>query len=160
MSSVICGECGSPCVLADSTVVYRGRSRGKIWICSRYPSCDSYVGVHSNSRRHAPKGVPAGPYTRRARGELHRFFDWLWKEGIIDELMPGTKRGNRRRKAYLWLSRVLGIPEGDCHISYWHGDRCYEVLEIITKKLEESGHIRKRSRPYARKNTGRRTDGD
>jgi len=40
-----CLYCNSKVELKDSDVIY-GKSYGLVYICSKFPKCDSYVGVH------------------------------------------------------------------------------------------------------------------
>ena len=42
-----CPYCGSTAILKDASYVYGSKSKGgKVYVCSRYPECNSYVGVH------------------------------------------------------------------------------------------------------------------
>lgn len=68
--TIRCPYCGSPAILKDASYVYGNNSfRGKVYVCSRYPDCDSYVGVHQGSL--LPKGSLAGPVLRKKRVQAH-----------------------------------------------------------------------------------------
>ena len=123
-----CLECGSEALLVDSSVVY-GRSYGDIFVCSRYPECDSYVGTHKKSGK--PLGYPAGPKTRALRKKCHELFDPLWRQNKIYKIWPGKTRGGTRRKAYIWLAKRLKIPEKDCHIGLFDEKMCKKALNIL-----------------------------
>ena len=42
-----CPYCGANVVLRDSHFVYHNnKNYGKMWVCSNFPQCDSYVGCH------------------------------------------------------------------------------------------------------------------
>lgn len=49
---MICPYCGAEAQLMDSEVIY-GRSFGYAWVCSNFPSCDSYVGCHPSTKKTA-----------------------------------------------------------------------------------------------------------
>ena len=39
-----CPYCGSTAILKDASYVYGSKSKGgKVYVCSRYPECNSYV---------------------------------------------------------------------------------------------------------------------
>ena len=76
---VWCPNCGAKAELRDSSVVYKGRNFGLVYVCSNFPKCDSYVGVHKGTNR--PKGTLADRNTRDARMRAHAAFDQIWKNG-------------------------------------------------------------------------------
>lgn len=111
--TVICPYCGRAARLVDSARVY-GTSYGKIWLCSGWPICDAYVGVHSCT--HAPLGRLANPELRAAKKAAHAVFDPLWKRGMMS-----------RSEAYTWLAEQLGISMDECHIGMFDVDLCKRV---------------------------------
>lgn len=73
-------------VLRDASYVYKENALDKyLYICSGYPECDAYVGVHAGSLR--PKGSLANGDLRHKRIETHRLFDAIWKTASS----PGRK---------------------------------------------------------------------
>ena len=55
--TIRCPYCGGTAILRDASFVYGDRSYGgKVYVCSHYPACDAYVGVHPGTR--IPKGTP------------------------------------------------------------------------------------------------------
>ena len=74
-----CPYCGSAVELKDSAVVYHGRSYGPIYLCSRWPECDAYVGVHKGTER--PLGRLANAELREWKKRAHAAIDDLWKPG-------------------------------------------------------------------------------
>lgn len=72
--TIRCPYCGSLAILRDASYVYgQNSSKGKVYVCSHYPACDSYVGVHQGTL--LPKGSLAGPALRKKRIQAHRIFD-------------------------------------------------------------------------------------
>lgn len=52
-----CPYCGSIAILRDASYVYGNKAKdGKLYVCSHFPQCNSYVGVH--------------PGTTNAKGKL------------------------------------------------------------------------------------------
>ena len=46
-----CPYCGSTAILKDASYVYGSKSKGgKVYVCSRYPECNSYVGGSSGNK--------------------------------------------------------------------------------------------------------------
>ncbi|MBL4653702.1 MAG: hypothetical protein JKY53_12705 [Flavobacteriales bacterium] len=43
--ATFCNYCNNLATLIDSKIIY-GSSKGNIYLCSNYPSCNAYVGVH------------------------------------------------------------------------------------------------------------------
>ncbi len=116
--------CQSEAVLKDTSEIYKsGVSYGLAWICSNYPECDSYVGCHKGTAN--PLGRMANKELRTAKSAAHIAFDRLWKEKMrLDKCSKGRARG----AGYEWLSKVTGIPAGECHIGMMDADRCLQVV--------------------------------
>ena len=82
-----CPYCGSPAILRDTSYVHgKNAWEGKLYVCSRYPVCNSYVSVHPGTTR--PKGTLANKSLRKKRIRAHRIFDQIWKQGILSKKMP------------------------------------------------------------------------
>lgn len=92
-----CPYCGANVVLRDSHFVYHNnKNYGKMWVCSNFPQCDSYVGCHPGTD--IPLGRLADSVLRREKHKAHDAFDTLWKSGLMT-----------RKEAYIWLSAMLYI---------------------------------------------------
>jgi ssDNA-binding Zn-finger/Zn-ribbon topoisomerase 1 len=74
---VACPYCGDQAILRDSAIVYHGRSYGLIWLCSNYPTCDAYVGVHEGTKK--PFGRMSNAELREWKKRAHEVLDELWK---------------------------------------------------------------------------------
>lgn len=124
--TVRCPYCGYEAEFVDSSRVYNGKSYGRIWLCSQYPKCDAYVGVHRGTRR--PLGRMANSELREAKKRAHAAFDPLWKRSMA------------RKDAYVWLAGQLGIPVNKCHIGMFDVELCERthcVCEALTRVREE-----------------------
>lgn len=66
-----CPYCGSTAILKDASYVYGSKSKGgKVYVCSRYPECNSYVGVHPGTN--IAKGTLADKQLRFKRIQAHQ----------------------------------------------------------------------------------------
>lgn len=114
--TVKCNYCGKDAVLVTGRVIYPHRpdlAGLQFWQCS---PCSAWVGCHKDSKA-APLGRLANAELRRAKSAAHAAFDPLWKSGM-----------KRRRDAYEWLSKELGISGKDCHIGMFDVAMCHEVV--------------------------------
>lgn len=114
----ICPYCNGPAKLIDSSIVY-GTSYGWIWDCR---PCDAYVGVHKDSREHAPLGTLANRELREWRKRAHRVFDPLWKSGRI-----------KRREAYRIMREIMNLDEEDAHIAMFTVEQCKQLIQLLAK---------------------------
>lgn len=117
MSNVICPYCGSTANVTSDSSVY-GRHYGYIYLCSNYPRCDAYVGIHKGTWE--PKGTMANAELRKWRLKAHTAFDPLWTSGCV-----------KRKKAYKWLADRLKIPVDECHIGMFDIEMCKKVVQIM-----------------------------
>lgn len=128
----ICPYCGTLGVLCTGLDVYPHRRdlwRKKFWRC---PSCpDVWVGCHppavdgkggGQGDGTVPLGRLADGALRSAKQQAHAAFDPLWKGGPM-----------KRRQAYAWLAKELGIPGEDCHIGMFEADLCMRVIEAVAR---------------------------
>lgn len=84
-----CPYCGSTAILKDASYVYGSKSKGgKVYVCSRYPECNSYVGVHPGTN--IAKGTLADKQLRFKRIQAHQTFDQIWKNHMPELLIPIT----------------------------------------------------------------------
>lgn len=67
-------------------------------------------------RGEADKGALANPL----RMEAHRAFDRLWQSGRMT-----------RTQAYLWMSRVMGLPPARVHIKQFDAAQCARLLALV-----------------------------
>lgn len=107
-----CPYCGRTAVLRKAEYVHKENARESyLYVCSAYPSCDSYVGVHEGTLE--PKGTLANGDLRHKRIETHRLFDAIWKNGILS-----------RRDAYRWMQDTFCLSESQAHIAAFSEYRC------------------------------------
>lgn len=111
---VRCDYCGEFASLEDSSLVYGGRSFGKIWHCA---PCRAYVGVHKNSNRFMPLGRLANAELRAWKIKAHEILDPLWKRG------PYSRQG-----AYAFASKLMGYQ---VHIGRLDVDECKRLIALL-----------------------------
>jgi hypothetical protein len=126
----ICPYCGKPTQLVDSSVVYR-KSYGKIYMCT---PCNSWVGTHKDTD--VALGRLANRELRHWKKLAHSYFDPISKTNLINriwnEFIPET---SNRNKAYLWLSKEMGMDRAKCHIGMFGLEQCKQVVEICKKYI-------------------------
>lgn len=127
-----CPYCGSHSVLRSADGIYRTNDKNTmLYVCSRYPACDSYVRVHPGTK--IPLGTMANRELRALRNEAHRNFDQLHKRGLMS-----------REDAYHWLASILAAPLGQAHIGHLGEYYCRQVIEE-SKKVLNSQENKKRA---------------
>ena len=134
-----CPYCGSHSVLRSADGIYRTNDKNTmLYVCSRYPACDSYVRVHPGTNR--PMGVPANQKLRAMRTEAHRYFNQIYYRNIMS-----------KREAYEWLSEILGLPISKTHIGQMGEYYCQLVIDESKKLLNGEKQIRNlRNQKYRR----------
>lgn len=121
-----CPYCGSPAVLKDASYVHHDKSKGgQLYVCSRYPACDSYVGVHSGTI--LPKGTLADQNLRRKRIQTHRIFDQIWKREILS-----------KQDAYRWMADKFCLNPKDAHIGNFSDYMCDQLIQEASKVLHNN----------------------
>lgn len=123
LSGRICPYCHVPTEYKNSIEVY-GVDYGMIYYC---PQCGAYVGVHKGTDR--AKGRLANAELRRCKIEAHRYFDELYKRGLM-----------KRREAYKWLSDQLGLPPEYTHIGMFNPETCAKVAVVIEGITDLTGY--------------------
>ena len=98
--------------------------------CVNYPTCDAYVGTHSNGE---PLGRLANKKLRKAKKQAHYYFDKLWKEDII-----------KRSYAYSLLSLYLNIPGEYTHIGMFKESTCNDVAEWANHLYQQQAKRQKK----------------
>lgn len=118
--TLMCPYCNSPAVLQPAEVVYRGTGStyGKLWVCSNYPRCNAYVGVHKGTD--APLGSLGNPMTRQHRITAHDVFDQLW---------CGAGARMRRSEAYNMVAQALGVES--VHIGGADIATCERIIRVV-----------------------------
>ena len=126
--TIRCPYCGSPAILKDASYVYgHNSSGGKVYVCSHYPACDSYVGVHQGTS--LPKGSLANRTLRKKRIQAHQIFDQLWRKGIFS-----------REEAYRWIGDKFCLQARQAHIGNFSDYMCDQLIQEASKVLQNN-HI-------------------
>jgi len=120
---ITCPYCGGQALLRPAKEIKRQPTYEYLWVCVRFPECDSFVSAHDGSKR--PMGTLANRRLRRKRHEAHKHFDMLWQIGIF----------HNRRDAYFWLRDVIGIPYGFLHIGKMDEGFCDKVIRESQKVM-------------------------
>lgn len=122
--TVRCPYCGAVAVIRPASEIYHNdRCKGKLYVCSNYPKCQSYVGIHPQTKM--PLGDLADGDLRHLRIRAHRMFDRIWQTG----LMP-------RRDAYRWMADYFAIPLSEAHIGQFGDYRCRELIRKCSSILD------------------------
>ncbi len=123
---IICPYCGGTAVLRDGKYVYGDRARGeKLYVCSNYPECDAYVGVHEGTN--IPLGTLAKAELRNKRIRAHRLFDSIWKNNLMT-----------KKEAYRWMEYFMGLGRDEGHIAYFSDYRCEELMKKSREFLKNN----------------------
>lgn len=113
---VKCPYCGALAALRPATVVHGDKAHEEfLYICDRYPACDSYVGVHRKS--HKPLGTLANKALRAKRMEAHRVFNTLWTSGLM-----------LKWQAYEWMRAKFGLSVHQAHIGHFSEYMCEALI--------------------------------
>ena len=127
-----CPYCGSEAKLVNGNYVYGSKwGHIKMWVCKRYPMCDSYTSVHRGTD--VPMGTLADTNLRNIRKQTHKLFDELWKSGYMD-----------RKRAYRKLAHELHIDYSQAHIGMFDEKMCQRTQEMV-KKINNSRNIAQHS---------------
>jgi hypothetical protein len=136
-----CQYCGEPAELIDSKEIYKRPGYGLIYLCRK---CNAYVGVHEGTT--IPKGTLANETLRKLRKDAHKYFDPLWKDKIIKEIVTITNENTTLRKiAYLWLAEQLKIESKYCHIGNFDEKQCINTIKICKNVFDIFNQQRKTS---------------
>jgi hypothetical protein len=135
----VCPYCSNPSEYVDSKEVYGNKSYGMVYLCR---GCSAYVGVHKGTNK--ALGRLANAELREAKMEAHHWFDQIARvhkgdgaTGVINDVWPiFIPKISNRAKAYLWLSKFLGIANEDCHIGMFDVETCKRVVEISKVALD------------------------
>lgn len=128
---MFCPYCGNTARLVGGNAIYPHRpdlAAKKFYQCK---PCDAHVGCHPGTEK--ALGRLANAELRKAKMAAHAAFDPLWKNGE-----------RKRRSAYAWLAKELGIEEKQCHIGMFDVEMCRRVVEVCRSFNVESAQ-RKRA---------------
>ena len=135
--NIKCPYCGSQAYLRPATVVYGKKAsapNAQLYVCGRFPACDSYVAAHRDS--HLPMGTLANADLRRQRVMAHAAFNRLWESGLMT-----------RKQAYRWLQAKLGLPEQETHIGKFATYRCEQVIQLCNSLFPDAPQAVQPQRP-------------
>lgn len=123
--TVRCQYCGSVAELRPASEIYGDERRTDLlYVCSRYPDCNSYVAVKPGTTD--PMGPLANGDLRHLRIRAHRTFDQIWQRQIMS-----------RKSAYRWMADYFGIRIQDAHIGMFNEYRCQKLIEKSHEVLEQ-----------------------
>lgn len=121
-----CPYCGSVAVLQKASYVYGADAiEEHLYVCSRYPACNSYVGVHRGTL--IPKGTLANGDLRNKRIQTHRVFSRLWATGIMT-----------KKQAYRWMQYKFGLTPDQAHIGCFSEYCCDELMRASLEALQNN----------------------
>ena len=130
----VCPYCGSKVHFKDSAIIYNGRSFGNVYICSQYPKCDAFVGVHRGTKK--TLGRLANPELREWKKKAHAYFDPIWKYRQLK-----TRSTTSRTHAYHWLAGEMNLNLESCHIGMFDVKDCQRVVAICERVYQQYPHI-------------------
>ena len=124
LKNMKCPYCGSAVHLRSADGIYRENSGNtRLYVCSKYPMCDSYVRVHPGTT--VPVGSLANAQLRALRTTAHKHFDKLHETGIMS-----------KKEAYGWLAFMLQSPLSQAHIGYQSEYYCNLIINESNKLLD------------------------
>lgn len=124
---VLCPFCGGQALLREGSFLFENPVIKKLYVCVRYPECDSYVAAHEDSLE--PMGPLADAELRKKRLLAHQYFDQLWKPTC------GSRAIFSRKQAYRWLCDKLGGNTRHNHIGLMGAGMCDRVIREAKKVL-------------------------
>ena len=126
-TNIKCGHCDRPAKLVGAEKIYPRRKDffGRwYWQCE---PCDAYVGCHQGTTK--PLGRLANAELRKARQQVHRVLDPLWKSGTM-----------KRAEAYALLAKRLSIAKQNCHVGMFDLHTCKAALNVLQPSGDSSRH--------------------
>lgn len=119
-------HCGAHAVLRPAGYVHGDNARDEyLYVCARYPVCDSYVGVHQKTKK--PLGTLAPKTLRIKRMQAHRVFNRLWESGLM-----------KKWQAYVWMQAKLGLNSEQAHIARFSEYMCDLLITECTQVLRNN----------------------
>lgn len=121
---LLCPYCNCMAIISPSSIIYKGKDYGNVWICSRWPDCDAYVGCHkADDKKNLPLGRLANSRLRQLKKQAHEIFDECWKSGR-----------RKRNDAYIWIQNRMGLDKEFAHIGEFNEDQCLVLMELIQEE--------------------------
>ena len=128
-----CAHCSLACRLTTGREVYPHRkdlSDLRFWVCE---SCEARVGCHKEgavvdgetSDGTMPLGRAANAALRRARSEVHKKLDPIWRT------QPKKERRVARRRVYRVISRYMGLPMHQTHVGMFNLEQCRQAWRAL-----------------------------
>lgn len=120
---VNCDYCQQPARLVSGDIIYPHRpdlAHKKFYSCV---PCDARVGCHPGTEK--PLGRLANAELRQAKQDAHAAFDPLWQSN-----------GMKRKEAYAWLAKQLGLEVKKTHIGWFNVEACHRVVEVCKAEGE------------------------
>ena len=128
--NIHCPNCGAKATLHPASFVY-GNDCGTykyLYVCDRYPACNSYVAAHRTTR--LPLGSLADGDLRHKRIQAHRAFDRLWRSGLMT-----------KKEAYQWVQTEFGLHEEQAHIAQFGAYMCDRLICACEKFRIHSAEV-------------------
>lgn len=112
-----CPYCGSLVTKRAASYVYGKNAKPDtfLYVCDKYPACDSYVAAHTKSG--LPMGTPANKTLRNKRIAAHKALDKIWKNGYMT-----------KEQVYIWLQAKLDMPANVMHIGKLNEYYCNRII--------------------------------
>ena len=128
--NIHCPNCGAKATLHPASYVYdNSRSAGSyLYVCNRYPICNSYVAAHRSTL--LPMGSLADAELRHKRIQAHRAFDRLWRSGLMS-----------KKEAYQWMQTEFGLHEEQAHIAQFGTYMCDRLIHACEQFRAPSAEI-------------------
>jgi len=127
---LLCPYCGAQALLREGSYLFDDVYVKYLYVCIRYPDCDSYVTAHEITKK--PMGTMANSALRKKRILAHQEFDRLWK---------GSNPIFTRKQAYNWLSDKLGGYIRRIHIGSMGEGMCnllVKEVRSLCRKMRKS----------------------
>lgn len=127
--TVRCPYCGATATLKPSSAVYGAKDiqGGYLYVCNRYPKCNSYVSAHRKSK--LPMGTLANGDLRHKRIKAHQALRKLSDMGAMT-----------KQEAYRWMQAELGLDETQAHIGKFDESMCDKL--ILTCSQASNKHMK------------------
>jgi len=134
VSGLNCPYCGCTAQIVPGETVYKKPGYGPVYVCSNFPACDAYVGVHKGTTK--ALGTLANRQLRSLRNQCHELLDPIWQEGNIS-----------RPAMYEAIAKLLNLKE--FHVATMDEQHARDVLrrgiafrDVVIAKAKEIQHRR------------------
>ena len=121
-TTIHCPYCRAKATLHPASYVYgdAAKTENLLYVCDRYPVCDSYVAAHIRTKQ--PMGTLANGDLRNKRIQAHKAFDWMWKSGLMS-----------KKQAYKWMQGKLGLSDAQAHIAKFSDYMCDRLIAVCNQ---------------------------